>query len=308
MDTQNEHVVAHRSLSFSLSRAAMKIIGVLIMVLRKLTSTLFVWRQGLAFKTFDLRPDDIFIVSYPRSGTTWMQMILYQLSTDGSMDFKHISQHITFFENALGVVANLDRLPSPRIFKTHLSYKNIPKGPCKYIYVSRNGKDVAVSYYHYYTTHMGFRGDFSKFFELFMKGGVRYGSWFEHVKGWEQHYADSNVLHLTYEDLKVDLEGSIRKISEFCKFEIEPERIPGIIERCGFAFMKQHESKFDSITEVALQAKVKLNEFIRKGEVGQWKEQMNEQQQGIFNQAMKKMGPSGAGFVNERVSDQTSNT
>ncbi len=46
----------------------------------------------LAHVDFNIRPDDIFIVTYPRSGTTWMQMILYQLTTDGKMNFPHISK------------------------------------------------------------------------------------------------------------------------------------------------------------------------------------------------------------------------
>jgi len=46
------------------------------------------------------RPGDIYIVSYPRSGTTWLQMILYQLTSDGSMGFDHITE---FIERALSL-------------------------------------------------------------------------------------------------------------------------------------------------------------------------------------------------------------
>src|SRR5262249_49561577 len=46
------------------------------------------------------RPDDIFIVTYPRSGTTWMQMILYQLTTDGNMDIPHIAERCPWFERS----------------------------------------------------------------------------------------------------------------------------------------------------------------------------------------------------------------
>jgi methylamine dehydrogenase accessory protein MauD len=45
-------------------------------------------------EAFMPRPDDVFIVTYPRSGTTWMQMILYQLTTQGKMDFPHITSHL----------------------------------------------------------------------------------------------------------------------------------------------------------------------------------------------------------------------
>src|SRR5580704_1087962 len=63
------------------------------------------------------RPDDVYLASYARSGTTWLQMIVYQLTTNGNMDFAHITQPIPYFERALAQGRDLNRLPSPRIFK-----------------------------------------------------------------------------------------------------------------------------------------------------------------------------------------------
>ena len=122
-------------------------------------------------RDFQPRPDDIFVVTYPRSGTTWTQMILYQLTTDGRMDFAHITQVCPWFERALKAGRDLDALPGPRVFKSHLPYRRIPKGPCRYIYVARDGKDVAVSYYHFYRSHMGYKGTFEEFFERVPRPG-----------------------------------------------------------------------------------------------------------------------------------------
>jgi hypothetical protein len=47
------------------------------------------------------RPGDLYIASYPRSGTTWLQMIVYHLMTNGDMSFDHISAVIPFFERSL---------------------------------------------------------------------------------------------------------------------------------------------------------------------------------------------------------------
>ncbi len=147
------------------------------------------------------RADDIFLVTYPRSGTTWMQMILYQLASGGNMDFTHICQVAPWFERVISfnVMSSeaIEAIPSPRIFKSHLSYRWIPKGQCKYIYVMRNGKDVAVSFFHFYKSHLGFKGDFSEFFDLFMRGKVQFGSWFEHVAGWREHLDNPNILFLS---------------------------------------------------------------------------------------------------------------
>jgi peroxiredoxin len=239
-------------------------------------------------------PDDIFIVTYPRSGTTWMQMILYQLTTGGTMDFPHITTVCPWFERSLKDGTAYDALSAPRVFKSHLSYRKIPKGPCRYLYVARDGKDVAVSYYHFYTTHMGFKGTFDDFFPRFLRGEVHYGSWFRHVRGWWQHRNDPNVLLLRYEDLAADLPGRLRRIAAFCGLEVAPERWPGILERCSFAFMKQHESQFDPLTAMLYERGFQPHSHLRQGQAGAWGGQLSPRQARRFDRAFsKRLGDTG---------------
>jgi len=268
-------------------KKAHRVILIISYLLGRIQGRLMDWRMWLVCKSFETRKDDIFIVTYPRSGTTWLQMILYQLTTDGNMDFVHISQHVPFLEKALGKGRSLDN-PSPRLFKTHLNYQMVPKGNCKYIYVARNGKDVAVSFYYYHKTHMGFGRSFDEFFNQYMRGKVAYGSWFAHVRDWWQRRNDPNVLFLTYEEMIEDLESAIRKICAFCNIEIKPEALPGVLERCSFAFMKQHESKFDTLMELAWESRLQLNTFFRKGQTNDWKEHLNSQQEEAFEQEFVK--------------------
>jgi peroxiredoxin len=234
------------------------------------------------------RPDDIFIVTYPRSGTTWMQMILYQLTTEGKMDFPHITTVCPWFERSLKD-GTAYALPSPRVFKSHLSYRKIPKGPCKYVYVARDGKDVAVSYYHFYTTHMGFKGNFDEFFERFVRGEVQCGPWFRHVRDWWEHRDDANVLFLRYEELAADLPGCLRRMSAFCGLEVAPERWPGILERCGFAFMKRHESRFDPLTAMLYEQGFRPNSHLRQGQSGAWRDRLSPRQARRFDRAFHRV-------------------
>jgi hypothetical protein len=243
----------------------------------------------LRFRYLDFapRPDDLFIVTYPRSGTTWMQMILYQLATDGKLDFEHIYQVCPYFEISRGKSNGFAGVPWPRTFKCHLPYRDTPRG-CKYLYVARNGKDVAVSYYHFSRSHLEFRGTFDEFFDLFMRGKLEAGSWFKHVKGWWEHRHDPNVLFLRYEDLLRDLERSLYRIAAFCDLEIEPARLPAILERCSFAFMKAHESKFDHTLGMLWERGMQPNAFIREGRAGAGKGALSSQQQARFDRAIRK--------------------
>src|SRR5262249_44283474 len=135
---------------------------------------------------FSPRQSDIYVASYPRSGTSLVQMLLHQLTTDGGVTFEHISHVMPFLERALRGSSGdqLERLPSPRIFKTHLPYKNVSHWPGRYLYVSRDGRDVLVSYFHMYKTYVNSAAEFSAFFNDFLAGRVQYGSWFQHVANW----------------------------------------------------------------------------------------------------------------------------
>jgi len=101
------------------------------------------------------RPDDVYISSYPRSGTTWLTLIVHLLR-GGGLEFEHLSRVVPWYERdlALGRATAQDylQLPGPRVFKSHLPHAWLPRG-ARYLYVMRDGRDVAVSYYHFYTSH-----------------------------------------------------------------------------------------------------------------------------------------------------------
>jgi peroxiredoxin len=235
---------------------------------------------------FAPRPDDIFIVTYPRSGTTWMQMILYQMTTEGNMDIPHIAQHCPWFERSMRSGCGFENLSAPRILKSHLSYRAIPKGPGRYIYIARDGRDVAVSYFNLYRNYNQYQGTFDEFFQRFMRGKLHYGSWFDHVEGWRKHRHDLNILFLTYEELKRDLEGCVRRISAFCQIKVPAEALPRILERSSFEFMKQHERKFDPALEMLWENGTELDSFLRAGRAGQGMRELSKAQRARFDQVL----------------------
>src|SRR4029077_1311614 len=85
-------------------------------------------RQDLLLATrFKPRPDDVFLVSFPRSGLTLLQMALYQLTTGGEMSFGHIAEVSPTLETDLLQLGapQILALPSPRVFRSHLTYDRL---------------------------------------------------------------------------------------------------------------------------------------------------------------------------------------
>uniref|UniRef100_A0A3Q3AH29 Sulfotransferase n=1 Tax=Kryptolebias marmoratus TaxID=37003 RepID=A0A3Q3AH29_KRYMA len=112
----------------------------------------------------------------------------------------------------------LQELTSPRLIKSHLPYRFLPKamhhGEAKVIYMARNPKDLVVSYYQFHRSlrTMSYRGTFQEFCRRFMNDKLAYGSWFEHVQEFWEHRDDLNVLFLKYEDIHRQNHVGTRKI------------------------------------------------------------------------------------------------
>ena len=203
-------------------------------------------------------PKDIFIASFPKSGTTWMQNIVYQLvaaerslvtTGDELPSLDHISQYAPFYEIDAHWEVSSDQLVPKirtahealgyRIFNTHLRWDMLPTtqsnsetegGAAKFIYVVRDGRDTLTSFYHHMTNqHLddgGFDGDIEAFFQQFLDGTVAYGKWSHHLASWMPHIIGSGgekkndqILLVRYEDLKKDLNHQVSRIATFLQLE-----------------------------------------------------------------------------------------
>jgi glyoxylate utilization-related uncharacterized protein len=54
------------------------------------------WMEELS--TFELNPDDVWVVSYPKSGTTWTQHIVKLIQSGGKDDGRKISDATPFVD------------------------------------------------------------------------------------------------------------------------------------------------------------------------------------------------------------------
>ncbi|MDD9939767.1 MAG: sulfotransferase domain-containing protein [Myxococcales bacterium] len=237
---------------------------------------------------FTPQPDDIFISSYPRSGTTWLQQMLLVLARDGEPHFDHISDVVPWFERSLSLGirrgTSFDQLPRPRIFKSHLPYAWLPHG-ARYVYALRDGRDVVVSYYHLYRSHLRYRGDFDSFFDRFMRGDLQYKSWFKHTAGWQTVAHRDNVRVVRYERMLNDMLGVMRELNTFLRFDRTPQRIEDLSRYCTFDYMKSHEQRFDHATEERHLRGMSDGRFLRQGGSGGFSKYLNDDQLRSFERS-----------------------
>jgi len=243
-------------------------------------------------KTHKSRPDDVYIATYPKSGTTWLQHIVNQMLGEPRGSDLKIVKAIPWA--AVETQSFIDNLSSPRVLKTHMKWCWVPKGDgVKYIYCYRNPKDVVVSYYHYVLImkYFNYNDSFDEYYsKVFMdKRASMYGGYFDHVSEWLQQRDNKNILFLTYEDLIEDLVRGITRIERFLKLELSEEMKLKIASNSSFSTMKSNSlSNYSWVLG-------SQKSFIRKGKVGDWVNYLSEKQsQEIEEMVKKRLIPLGA--------------
>ncbi|XP_033102015.1 sulfotransferase 4A1-like isoform X2 [Anneissia japonica] len=184
---------------------------------------------------FDVREDDVWVISYPRAGL-WLEDVTYLVmhSTEvgiGDMSQESIENGVQFLEYPHPGLETIKNLPSPRIIKTHLPYCMLPRAVqeahCKVVYMCRNPKDVMCSFYdfHRMVKIVNYKCTLSQFFYRFFNHKLGYGSYFEHVLDWWKHKEEENLLILKYEDMKKNFGEFTRTLAKFIGMQLMPEQV-----------------------------------------------------------------------------------
>ena len=220
-------------------------------------------------------PDDIFLVSYPRSGNTWTRFLIGNLVyPDQPLTFKNVESRIP--EIYLSPDRVLRRLARPRLLKSHECFDPRYK---RIIYIVRDPRDVAVSYYHYAIKIKWIDQNYpiEQFVPRLISGefDVRArwaAAWSDHVMSWVSMRNESDgFLLLRYEDMIQDAEHELSRVASFLNFEPTPERLTRAVQLSSADHMRnleKREAQEWQLTQNTRQDKP----FVRAAKSGSWEQ------------------------------------
>ncbi len=226
-------------------------------------------------RNLEVFPDDVFLVSYPKSGNTWTRFLIANLLyPERHPDFGNINELIPDPE-ALSK-RRLARLHRPRIIKSHQYFD--PRYP-RVIYVVRDPRDVVLSRYHFHRKRrlIADESPLDPFVSQFLADtGSPYGSWRENVASWlaTRHGSDSFLL-LRYEDMVAHTEQELAKVAVFLGVSADSQRLAQAVQSSSADTMRKLEKVQDGRWSTTKDTRKDVP-FVRAAKSGNWKSDMPE--------------------------------
>uniref|UniRef100_A0A224XS02 Putative sulfotransferase n=1 Tax=Panstrongylus lignarius TaxID=156445 RepID=A0A224XS02_9HEMI len=254
-----------------------------------------------------LKKDDVWVVTYPRSGTTLCQELVWLVNNNFDFDtalksslqirFPFLEVGMLIHDEFSDELCKLNQNPkviemlkswktpgyelaatmkSPRHFKTHLPFSLLPPTllqTCKVIYVARNAKDVAPSYFHHnrLVKLHDYIGDFPKYWNYFKNDLLVYSPYWGHLEEAWGLKNNPNLLFLFYEDVVTDMKGSVKKVADFLEKTVNENDVNKL---CDHLQIDNFRKNVPVQTSEKIDGYVNDNEqgFIRNGKIGGNKE------------------------------------
>jgi aryl sulfotransferase len=278
------------------------------------------------------RPDDIIIATYPKCGTTWTQRIV-DLLVFQSPEPRQIQREspwldATFFAPVEDDLARLEHQDHRRFIKSHLPFDALPLfDEVKYIHVARDGRDACISMHNHQLAFLpqararigaviaqdprlaGRRPpatpeDPREYFlqwigqaEADDVEGVGIDlPFFEFEMTYWRERMRPNLLLVHYNDLKADLAGEMRRISDFLDIDTPDARMTELAAAAKFEAMKKDGANllpymndfFDGGSQ----------RFLHKGSNGRWKDVLNDDDLARYDAvARRKLSGSAAAWI-----------
>ena len=265
------------------------------------------------WESFTHRPDDIFVCTPPKCGTTWTQMIcallvhqtpeLPQPLTRLSRWIERVTQPVEEVEAELGAQ------PYRRVLKTHTPLDGLPYfADASYVYCGRDPRDAFLSMLDHFDNlseesladarrrlgqpegaGLPFPTEPNALFQVWLtvpeqpwtEDGVPFGSNGYFAKTYWAHRRLPNLHFMHYADLMADLDGEMRRLSAFLGIAVNEAIWPRLVEAATFAAMKAHA---DEAAPGAHLGEWRSNdEFFRRARMGEWREVLSAENLALYD-------------------------
>lgn len=240
-------------------------------------------------------PDDIFLVGYVRSGSTWCRFLFGNyIHQDAAVTFSNLDDLVP------SIYSWPDRIlrQLPRILKSHEYFD--PRYP-RVIYIVRDPRDVAVSFYFYNLKVRVIPDGYpmEEFVERFVTSTIvdyadRFGNWEENVMSWvRMRKGNENFCLVRYEDLLTNPVGELTKASLMLGIEPTPERIERAIKLSSAQHMHSLEKLQWNKWMTTKDTRQDIP-FVREAKSGGWRERLSEASvriiEGAWGTSMQELG------------------
>jgi len=235
-----------------------------------------------------LNRNDVFVASYPRSGSTWLRFMLFEILTQKDAGFDDVNRDIPDVGGQRVAVALLPN--QGRLIKTEEAFRPDYR---RAIYLVRDGRDVALSEYAYEKAQGWIDCSFDDYLKMFVNGNANpFGSWEEHARSWIESplNARGDLMLVSYRELKQESEPTLMRIAEFLKVRVPAQIIQNAIRNNNLHNMRKKEDRapqigYDPRTKSIAEEK----RFVRSGAVGGWRERLTPAQAEYLQRNTGKM-------------------
>lgn len=268
---------------------------------------------------FKPRDNDIVIATTLKAGTTWTQALVVNLLFPDQNFPKNVTEFSPWLDSTdfpIDVVLKeLNGQKHRRVIKTHLPLDALRFFPeIKYIYVSRDGRDVALSLWNHHLNyipevydmmnnspeligdkfphppedfHTYWRDWCTKGWFDWESDGYPFWSHLQGVQSWWNYRHLPNILFMNYADMKKDIKASIEKIANFLNIEVTSDRINDVEKKISIKAMREAAETYVPDAGASWQGGAKT--FINRGINGRWKDILSQDELMLYDLACDKI-------------------
>jgi hypothetical protein len=239
-----------------------------------------IWRnltgRAAVGRNIETYPDDTFLVSFPKSGSTWARFLVANLvGQNEPVTFANIDRIVpTIYIASKRLVYTL---PRPRIIKSHENFDPRYK---RVIYIVRDPRDVVVSKYHHEAKFRRLEDGYpmERMVKRWIAGEFDLcGSWGQNVGTWlvaRQH--SPNFLLLRYEDMIQQSVEQLKKIASFLGIEASDDTLAQVAELSSADRMRAMEKVQSDVWKLTRNTRKDMA-FVRKAKAGNYQSELPQE-------------------------------